>query len=124
MYPKGPVEIWLGEVQRIMIQSCRQSIIDSLVDYQAQKRAAWVKCWPAMTVLAVGCTHWTSEGETAIKRGSWPVVRQEHLAAQRSHRPRARQAVQQERGTLGALIVIDVHARDVVTLLQNKVRRQ
>ena len=69
MYPKGPVEIWLGEVQRIMIQSCRQSIIDSLVDYQAQKRAAWVKCWPAMTVLAVGCTYWTSEGETAIKAG-------------------------------------------------------
>ena len=121
MYPKGPVEIWLGEVQRIMIQSCRQSIIDSLVDYQAQKRAAWVKCWPAMTVLAVGCTYWTSEGETAIKAGKLARWFDKNISQLNDLTDLVRGKLsRQERGTLGALIVIDVHARDVVTLLQNQ----
>ena len=121
MYPTGPVEIWLGQVQRIMIKSCRQSIIDSLVDYQAQKRAAWVKCWPAMTVLAVGCTYWTSEGESAIKAGKLAKWFDKNISQLDDLTDLVRGKLsRQERGTLGALIVIDVHARDVVTLLRDQ----
>jgi len=33
----------------------------------------WVKAWPAMTVLGVGCTYWTANSETAITDQTLPA---------------------------------------------------
>ncbi len=41
-------------------------MVESLVDYLQRPRVEWVTHWPAMTVLGVSATHWTSSTETAI----------------------------------------------------------
>ena len=68
-----------------------------------------------------GCTYWTSEGETAIKAGKLAKWFDKNISQLNDLTDLVRGKLsRQERGTLGALIVIDVHARDVVTLLQNQ----
>lgn len=62
MYPKGNVENWLCEVERIMRASMRHSYMMSNAAFEEQgesDRPGWVKDWPAMTILAVDCTWWT-----------------------------------------------------------------
>ena len=123
MYPEGNVENWLGEVERIMKDSCRHSVVESLADYQATPRPEWVKSWPAMTVLGVGCCYWTSLSEEAIKDAELPKWFDKNVEQLNDLTDMVRGKLSsQERGTLGALIVIDVHARDVITtLIENDV---
>jgi dynein heavy chain len=118
MYPEGNVENWLGEVERIMKKSCRHSIVESLKDYQEQDRPAWVKSWPAMTVLGVGCTYWTAFSEDAITNNSLPAWFDKNVDQLNDLTDMVRgKLTSQARETLGALITIDVHNRDTVTLL-------
>jgi dynein heavy chain len=127
MKPKGAVEMWLGEVERIMKKSCRHSsIVESLADYNRRKpRPEWVTQWPAMTVLGVTATYWTSLTEKAISEGkalqAWFDQNVSQLDAL-TDMVRGR-LPGQHRKTLGALITIDVHARDVVGLLQRPERQ-
>ena len=121
MKPKGNVEHWLGEVERIMKKSCRHSVVESLKDYQARDRPSWVKSWPAMTVLGVGCTYWTSLTEEAIQSSALPAWYDKNVEQLNDLTDMVRGKLSgQDRMTLGALITIDVHARDVVTLLMNQ----
>jgi len=120
MYPKGNVENWLGEVERIMRASVRQSYMNSNEAYSAENcdRKQWVKDWPAMTILAVDCTHWTKDSEQHIKDQTMTSWFQKNVDQLIDLTDLVRgELTNQERLTLGALIVIDVHARDVVQLL-------
>ena len=58
----GPVELWLGEVERRMKSSVRTQTQASLVDYTARPRPEWVRKWPAMAVLAVSAICWSQVG--------------------------------------------------------------
>lgn len=81
-------------------------------------RTAWTLRWPAQVVLGVSQVFWTQDVIRNIKTGGSKAlgVFIEELNGQ------LRQIVQLVRGklskgdrsTLGALVVIDVHARDVV----------
>lgn len=55
----GPVELWLGEVERRMKSSVRAQTQASLVDYTTRPRPDWVRKWPAMAVLAVSAICWS-----------------------------------------------------------------
>jgi len=55
----GPVELWLGEVERRMKSSVRAQTQASLVDYTTRARPDWVRKWPAMAVLAVSAICWS-----------------------------------------------------------------
>ena len=45
-------------------------VVESLADYNTKPRAEWVTQWPAMTVLGVTATYWTSLTEKAISEGA------------------------------------------------------
>ena len=76
-----------------------------------------MKDWPGQVVLCISQVYWTAEVQVAIgdtRKGLkmyWDILRSQLLNVVALVRG---QLTKQQRITLGALVVIDVHARDVV----------
>lgn len=121
---KGNVEKWMLEIEAIMRRSLKGICKESLKAYTNIPRTTWVRQWPGQIVLAVNSIHWTTDVETAIKEYG-----KEGLE---SYKDKCNKQIDdivqlvrtdlnvQERITLKALVVIDVHARDVVQELIDK----
>ncbi|XP_070190635.1 dynein axonemal heavy chain 1-like isoform X2 [Littorina saxatilis] len=115
MYPTGNVEDWMGEIERVMKESLRLIIKDSLADYTKTPRKDWVLNWPGQVVIA-GCqTYWSSEVTEALEHNTLKERNEILLSQLDDLRNLVRQDISKiGRMTLSALIVIEVHARDVV----------
>jgi dynein heavy chain len=50
---KGNVEVWMVEIEKVMIKTLRQKTRDSNKDYTKQSLEDWVGKWPGQVVLAV-----------------------------------------------------------------------
>uniref|UniRef100_A0A8D3CSS9 AAA+ ATPase domain-containing protein n=1 Tax=Scophthalmus maximus TaxID=52904 RepID=A0A8D3CSS9_SCOMX len=115
---KGMVEKWLLQVENMMLKSVRHVIHQGLIQYAELPRKKWVLQWPGQVVICASSIYWTTEVSEAIQTNSLPAY-VEKCNAQISD------IVELVRGklpggarmTLGALTVIDVHARDVVAQL-------
>ncbi|XP_044191900.1 dynein axonemal heavy chain 3 isoform X1 [Thunnus albacares] len=121
IYPaqaKGMVEKWLLQVENLMLKSVQHVIHQGVIQYAELPRKKWVLQWPGQVVICASSIFWTSEVSEAIQTNSLPAY-VEQCNAQISD------IVELVRGklpggarmTLGALTVIDVHARDVVAKL-------
>lgn len=118
---KGNVENWLLEVESQMRKSLKKITVDALHDYVNTKRPQWVRKWAGQVVLAISQVYWTMGVEKSIKEGT--LDEYEKLL-----NDQIEDIVQMVRGelptntrtTLKALVVIDVHARDVVRELLRK----
>ncbi|KAL8563604.1 Dynein heavy chain 1, axonemal [Nucella lapillus] len=122
-YPQGNVEDWLSEIERIMKCTMRQTIKDALEDYKKAARTKWVLKWPGQVVIA-GCqTYWSSEITEALQNSKLSERFDILLKQLDDLRELVRTKLTSiERMTLSALIVVEVHARDVVnTMLNEKV---
>ncbi|XP_041955531.1 dynein heavy chain 12, axonemal isoform X1 [Alosa sapidissima] len=114
---RGAVEKWLVQVEDMMLRSIRDVVNRSRRAYPETKRSQWVRDWPGQVVLCTSQMFWTLEVHEAIRSGS-NGLRNYHEQLQlqlndivelvRGKLPK------QTRTTLGALVTIDVHARDVV----------
>jgi len=98
-----------------MIDSLKALAKKSLQAYPKTNRTEWSTQWPGQIVLAISQIFWTTEVEHAISEGQL----EEYIAVQREQIEGIvfmvrGQLKEQERITLKALTVIDVHARDVV----------
>ncbi|KAK6177269.1 hypothetical protein SNE40_015399 [Patella caerulea] len=120
---RGAVEKWLLQVQDVMLMSVRDVVENSIEAYIISPRTEWVKEWPGQVVLCVSQTFWTREVHEAIRGGPqglrdyWDRLEaqlKDIVALVRG------KLTKQQRTTLGALVVIDVHARDVVLDMANK----
>ncbi|XP_046897139.1 dynein axonemal heavy chain 12 [Hypomesus transpacificus] len=120
---RGAVEKWLVQVEDVMLRSVRDVVARSRVAYGETPRKQWVKEWPGQVVLCTSQIFWTLEVHEAISGGKEGLKNYyEQLQSQlkdivelvRGKLPK------QTRTTLGALVTIDVHARDVVMDLINK----
>jgi len=65
---RGQVEKWLVDLEISMKLTVREVIEKALNAYKNTPRQEWVIQWPGQAVLAVSCTHWTSEVTQAILR--------------------------------------------------------
>lgn len=124
IYPadaKGMVERWLCQVEELMTISMRDIAEESVIAYFETEREEWVLAWPGQIVICVSQIHWTSEVYDSFKNLTTASYLQKC-------NDQIENIVSLVRGkldpgariTLNALIVIDVHARDVVKLLIEK----
>ncbi|KAF8787359.1 Dynein heavy chain 3 like protein [Argiope bruennichi] len=115
---KGMVEKWLAEVEVSMLFSLKDVIGKSLEAYPNVPRTEYVLSWPGQVVICVSSVFWTAEVSEAIEKNTVEKYRQkcnqqiDDIVALVRGKLEAN-----KRLTLGALIVIDVHARDEVSKL-------
>ena len=88
--------------------------------YIVSKRVEWVVSWPGQAVLCVSQKYWTSYVTESIRKG--PEDLKTYLQLNNEQIENIVTLVRgklnkQNRTTLGALIVLDVHSRDVLTKL-------
>uniref|UniRef100_A0A8C5C8I2 Dynein axonemal heavy chain 7 n=1 Tax=Gadus morhua TaxID=8049 RepID=A0A8C5C8I2_GADMO len=113
---KGMVEKWLLQVENMMLRSVRDVSHQGLLQYVPRKD--WVLRWPGQVVICASSIFWTSEVSEALQSNGLQAYVDKCNA-------QIGDIVELVRGkltggarvTLGALTVIDVHARDVVAQL-------
>jgi len=115
------VEVWMLELEGMMRLSVRDVMGKAIADYTNTPRPKWMQKWAGMCVLNGSQMHWTNEMEQLfLQQGvRGPVTMLQQQVAQladmtvlvRGHLSDA------ARVTVGALTVIDVHARDVIKKL-------
>ncbi|XP_073507678.1 dynein axonemal heavy chain 3-like [Phyllobates terribilis] len=116
---KGLVEKWLHEVERIMKLSLHEVMCHSIKAYTKSARKEWVLHWPGQVVLASSMVHWTTEVSKALigSKGLQRILKKCSDQIEDIVNLVRGRLTKMERITLGALITIDVHARDVVSSL-------
>jgi dynein heavy chain, axonemal len=120
VYPEGNVENWLTEVEKMMRMSISTQLGLSVQDYVQSDRKAWVLRWPGQIVLGCDQIYWSSETEEAIRakdlKGYHHKCHQQLLDVTKLVRT---DLTNLQRVSLGALVTLDVHGRDVVENLCN-----
>lgn len=128
IYPaasKGLVEKWLAQVESAMVTGLKSIIADAVARPQDQSLIEWILQWPGQVAICAHCVRWTAEITRALSQSGKKPIRafyQDHLtrsAAQLDEMADTLRRPQDPgvRITLGALVVVEVHARDVVAQL-------
>uniref|UniRef100_A0A452FPX9 Dynein axonemal heavy chain 12 n=1 Tax=Capra hircus TaxID=9925 RepID=A0A452FPX9_CAPHI len=114
---RGAVEKWLIQVEDLMLRSIHDVIAAARLAYPESARRDWVREWPGQVVLCVSQMFWTSETQEVISGGT-EGLRKYYKELQNQLNDIVElvrgKLSKQTRITLGALVTIDVHARDVV----------
>lgn len=107
----------------MMFLSVKRCIERAIKDFHRKPREKWVLDWPGQVVLCVSQIFWTMGIEKAMKSGKSGM--QDYLVQLNTELSEIIKLVRGElpkmaRYTLGALVTIDVHGRDVVQNLINE----
>lgn len=128
----GSVEKWLLGVEGEMLKAVRNEMEKSFTHYAKTKRADWVLRWPQMVVLCISQVYWASRVHVSLRRSVnnqtaitefFKILNLEltDIVAL----IRSTEISNLNRITIKSLIVIDVHAKDVVEeLIRNKINSE
>uniref|UniRef100_A0A8C0W387 Dynein axonemal heavy chain 1 n=1 Tax=Castor canadensis TaxID=51338 RepID=A0A8C0W387_CASCN len=119
IYPTSNVEDWLLEVEHSMKASVHDIIERAIRAYPTMPRTQWVLNWPGQVTIA-GCqTYWTMEVGEALEVSNLSSQLFPQLSKQLSDLVALVRGKlsHMQRAVLSALIVIEVHAKDVVSKL-------
>uniref|UniRef100_A0A8C3K8B9 Dynein axonemal heavy chain 1 n=1 Tax=Calidris pygmaea TaxID=425635 RepID=A0A8C3K8B9_9CHAR len=119
IYPTENVEDWLLEVEKSMKATVRDNIERSIGVYPETPRTTWVLEWPGQVVIA-GCQiFWTKEVSEALEAGDLSSRLFPQLCTQLGDLVALVRGKlsKMQRAVLSALIVIEVHAKDVAAKL-------
>jgi dynein heavy chain len=118
MAAKGKVEEWLEQVEKTMLASVKKVVEDSYTDYQKTPRDQWILKWAGQAVLVISQLYWTHTTEECMQKSGMPGLK--------AHYEKLREMLQDtvlvvrkdisalQRSTIEALIVLDVHATDLI----------
>jgi dynein heavy chain len=125
---KGSVEKWLKHVEEQMLISLKHIMIQSWRNYCEIMRTEWIIKWPGMIVLCVSQIYWAKEIEARFHMQNGIENYYDILQQQLQDTValiRSKEITNLARITIRALIVIDVHAKDVVDeLIQNRTQSE
>lgn len=112
---EGAVEKWLLKVEEEMIISTKKMISNSIKNYSESRRTAWVDEHIGQAVLCCSMYQWTINTESKIEKNALDS----YLSTYNTLLSEIVNLVRGEindllRCTLKALIVLDVHCRDVI----------
>ncbi|KAF5300238.1 hypothetical protein FQR65_LT09192 [Abscondita terminalis] len=125
---KGSVEKWLVQVEREMLASVQDQTTLSWMAYPITERPVWVTEWPGQVILAVSQVYWTLNIHhvlTSNKKNVFEdfIVKLKDELSDIVNLIRSTTVTNLNRITIKALIVIDVHAKDVTEdLFKKKVK--
>lgn len=110
-----------------MRSTIRQVTLESMDAYPKEERTEWVKNWAGQVVLAVTAKYWTEKTHIAINEGMPALKAYTEACTDDINRivvlVRGKLS-KMLRTTLGALVVMDVHARDtLVGLLSSGIKK-
>jgi len=116
---RAQVEKWLSEFEAEMISSLRKLAKDAHKHYADRPRTKWVLEQPAQLVLVVSQMHWCAAIEAKLSSANPNAGLQNFLQVSIRQLADLTRLVRGElsslhRKILGALITVDVHARDIV----------
>ncbi|KAL7709319.1 dynein heavy chain cytosolic putative [Lotmaria passim] len=118
--PQGNVEEWLKLVEKMMKDGVHAQVRGAVDAYLSTRRSEWVLQWPAQAVIAVAQVYWTQGCEEALttknKVDDFAKVLDKQLLQLVEVVQSPLTAVQQI--NMGALITIEVHAKDTVDSMQ------
>ncbi|CAB0001089.1 unnamed protein product [Nesidiocoris tenuis] len=118
---RGQVEKWLLLLEHDMKKSIHRKVAESIVAYPSKTRSEWVMDWPGQCVICVSQTFWTTEVHEAIQKKPNGLTKYRQYCTSEIEKivelVRGKLSTQNRR-TLGALVTIDVHARDTVAQLE------
>jgi dynein heavy chain len=118
---KKNVEDWMGELENMMRLSVRDAMIKATDDYSKRTRSEWAVTHPGQVILNGSQIVWTGDVEGAMRDGGVPAVKEyweklNQYLFDLVDLVRTKLSVQ-AKVTINALIVIDVHAKDIVEKL-------
>ncbi|KXZ48211.1 DHC-9 protein [Gonium pectorale] len=117
----GAVEKWLLDSESCIRRTLHKVAGDALEAYAKAERSRWILEWPGQIVLNCSQVYWTREVTEAIRtggsRGLAAYAERCTLELNKIVNLVRSQLGTLERATCGALVVIDVHARDVVAAM-------
>jgi len=112
------VEVWMTDAENAMLDGVRNVIKIGVEMYIEVPRTEWVLRNPGQVCLNSSQVHWTAEVEEGIKNKAvdeyWTRCKEQLLDLVRLVRGNI---TKMQRMSIGALVVIDVHARDTVEKL-------
>lgn len=114
----GAVEQWMLEFEDVMKDSVHKIMSQAVEAYMQTERENWIKEWPGQVVLAGSQVYWTQGATDAMQNGGNEGLQQyeKELSDQLGNiveRIRG-DLTSLERKTIAALVVLDVHNRDVI----------
>ncbi|KAH9098913.1 hypothetical protein LEN26_016540 [Aphanomyces euteiches] len=121
---KGNVEMWLLELEVYQWDTIRDHTMRAIATYPTESREEWILKWPAQVVLGASQVYWTQEVNKAIvDKGNDGL--KEYVEILNTQLDKVVMLVRGnltklERTTIGALVVIDVHARDTIAHMIQK----
>eukprot|EP00762_Andalucia_godoyi_P000179 ANDGO_02454.mRNA.1 Dynein-1-beta heavy chain len=124
-FAEGAVEKWLVEVEKVMKSSLTKITVDSVEDFAKSAHHEWVLRWPGQIVLCTDQIYWTSETTEALETGLGSKALNAYVERLQKRLSKILELVRgelsaQNRETLGALVVISVHAKDVIVDMAEK----
>lgn len=69
MAAKGMVEVWLLQVEDVMIKSVRAVVENSLKEYTKMPRDKWILSYAGQAVLCISQLFWTQQTEEMMQKG-------------------------------------------------------
>jgi dynein heavy chain len=126
---RGQVEKWLLELEKSMKKSIRNQIMLSFEAYTNALRHEWVLEWPGQCIQSISTTYWTLEISECFQQDDAVDALKKYYEKCKDQISHVVDLVRgelslQNRITLGALVVLDVHGRDVLMdLIQNETKK-
>lgn len=116
---RGSVEKWLLCVENAMSAAVQKETSASLSDYEATSRIQWIIKWPQMVILCISQIYWAINVETCLQKKHLNGLKALFETLQNNINDivgliRSKDITNLNRITLRSLIVLDVHAKDIV----------